>query len=170
MNLDGTYKNLIAFDEVHTGTMPSGATKYALGMFGPTWSPDGRKIAYVIEKIWWTSAIQLWTVEVASGKKELLYSGKVGEVGYEPEWSPDGTKILVVNDMSDYNHNAMYIYNVKQRTFSVLLGLQFPNQTIWSPDGQHIAFCNNVGQYVISLSTRDISLVNPECGIMPVER
>ncbi len=168
MKLDGTYKNLIAFDEVHIGNAPSDASKYALFLFGPSWSPDGSKIAYVLAKDMVNPPpIQLWTVEVASGKKELLYSGKTGEVGYEPEWSPDGTKILVANAMSDFDRSAMYVYNVRQKTFSLLLRSQFPNHTIWSPDSQRIAFCNNVGgQYVISVSTGETSLINPECGIL----
>ncbi len=160
MKLDGTYKNLIAVDEVN-----SAGDSYGINMFGPAWSPDSSKIAYVIAKDMRNpSPIQLWTVDVASGKKELLYSGKAGEVAYEPEWSPDGSNILVVNGMA--TNKNMYLYNVKEKTFSLLPKFDDPFPTLWSPNGKYIGVCDLSGLYIVSIETGESSFLSPYCGIL----
>jgi dipeptidyl aminopeptidase/acylaminoacyl peptidase len=163
MKLDGTYKNLLGLNEVNTQYGDDGTN-----MFGPTWSPDSSKIAYVVAKnVSNQPPVQLWTIEVESGKKELLYAGKSGEIAYRPEWSPDGSKILLMNETSAQwsGDNKLYIYDIKQKTFSALLGSGNPGNPIWSPDSQHLVFCDTLGRlYVISLNSPEFSIVSRSCG------
>jgi hypothetical protein len=161
IKLDGTYRNLIALQDVN-----SEYENYGVNMFGPTWSPDSSKIAYVIAKNMANPPpIQLWTVDVASGKKELLYSGKSGEVAYRPEWSPDGSKILVINRESARNNN-MYIFNINEKTFSLLYKYIDPFPTLWSPDSKDIAVCDNNKLYLLNIEINKSSLVSPSCDII----
>ncbi len=57
----------------------------------PTWSPDGREVAYVsFEK----KKAQIFTVSVQTGKRRLLtdFTG----INQAPAWSPDGQQMAVV--------------------------------------------------------------------------
>jgi len=58
--------------------------------FGPSWSPDGLKIAYSAGTHW-ASAVAIYNVD--DGRHEILIAP-----GKDPQWSPDGRTIAFVRD------------------------------------------------------------------------
>jgi WD40 repeat protein len=152
--LDGTVKNLLTSDDVR-----SPAVGYMRGGFGPTWSPDSKKVAYVSDKMFETQPVQIHTVDVATGEKELLYSGKPGESGFNPVWSPDGN-MIALGTFSEESH-PIYIYNIKEKTFTAFGDFYFHYTAAWSPDSKYLAVCNHIkGAYVISVLTGQIINLN----------
>ncbi len=145
MRLDGSFFHLIPMNEVHADDV-----YYELNMFGPAWSPDGSKIAYVLAKdIGNPQPIQLWTVEIDNEKRELLYKGKSGEVGYEPLWSPNGKYILLKNNEQN-NQQNLFIYRLEDNSLKAILNPADPwPNIIWSPDGNSFS----VNNYIYNVST-----------------
>ena len=65
--------------------------------FGPSWSPDGKKISYC-EGI---TNSDIWIIDVSSGEKRRLTHGKDNR--YSPSWSPKGDIISYIkNKGKDY--------------------------------------------------------------------
>src|SRR5262249_46787645 len=106
----------------------------------PTWSPDGRKLAFV---------------HVSNGRRRLVTSTLDGsgltvvtptlerDVD-DPEWSPDGTR-LTFSDFAD-----VYVVTADGSTlvdFTADAGqpARADNPT-WSPDGTRIAYTYNISQ------------------------
>ena len=56
--------------------------------YEPTWSPDGTRIAFVVDN----SSIEV--VNVASGKREVAVRLREGAVIHQPEFTPDGSQIV----------------------------------------------------------------------------
>jgi Tol biopolymer transport system component len=60
----------------------------------PTWSPDGKSMAFVRTLTDGTAKIaKIWTVDLATGTTSLLDGLGADVVEEEPAWSPDGTRI-----------------------------------------------------------------------------
>ena len=98
-------------------------------------------------------------MNVATGNKELLYSGKPGEVGYNPVWSPDGNMIALGNFLEE--SHPIYVYNIKEKTFTAFGDFYFDYTAAWSPDSKYLAVCNDPkGSYVISVATGQIINLN----------
>lgn len=51
----------------------------------PTWSPDGRQIAYVSDE---TRRPQIYVIDIATKQKRRLTSR--GSMNFDPDWGPDG--------------------------------------------------------------------------------
>ncbi|HEU4428661.1 MAG TPA: hypothetical protein VFT98_07895 [Myxococcota bacterium] len=101
---------------------------------GPTWSPDGRRIAFVSDR---TGAPQIYVMSADGGEaKRLTYDG-----GYNtsPAWSPDGEWIAFetrINSQFD-------IWKIRPEggpSIPVISHPRSDEHPSWSPDGRLIAF------------------------------
>lgn len=107
----------------------------------PTWSPDGKRIAFQSSKI--VGNIQIWVIDANGKNLTRLTNGKKDSY---PDWSPDGRQIvyqyLPEDEWGNPVHSQRYEIHVidsngdndKKLTEK---GALHPN---WSPDGNKIAF------------------------------
>jgi Tol biopolymer transport system component len=73
------------------GGKPQRLTSGKEGEFEPTWSPDGKSIAYVT---WSSEGGKLWKVPASGGTPQKL--SRADGLYSDPVWSPDGTRIVVL--------------------------------------------------------------------------
>ena len=123
--------------------------------YQPDWSPDGKSVVYACYQ---KDAIELWLLDLASGRTQQLTNG--GAVNVEPRWSPDGKKIAWVS--TDYNKRfhvfvADYLdgelKNVARLTGETRSSLpryyysQYDMEIspVWTRNGQEILFVSNRG-------------------------
>src|SRR5262249_24134425 len=96
----------------------------------PTWSPDGRFIAYSSDK---GGNFDIWVQPVGGGDaKQITYSPADD---WQPDWSPDGSRLVF---RSERDRGGLY-------TVPVLGGYEqkistFGYRPRWSPDGSQILF------------------------------
>ncbi|MGQ3891143.1 Tol-Pal system beta propeller repeat protein TolB [Legionella sp. CNM-4043-24] len=126
-------------------------------IMSPSWSPDGRQIAYVsFEK----KKAQIFTVSVETGKRQLITS--FPGLNQAPAWSPDGRQLAVV--LSKGGNPKIYLVdlssgNLKQMTF----GESIDTEPRFSPDGRSLLFTSGRGGspqvYKLTLADGAISRV-----------
>ena len=114
---------------------------------GPTWSPDGRWIAFEADRDRDDPEIYLANAVDGSNQQRLTYTRALDEV---PSWSPDGSKILFSSDMHDEPQSGtydIYIMNVdgsEQRRLTHTPGAaSYPPM---SADGSTIAYSYQAGE------------------------
>ena len=104
--------------------------------FDPTWSPDGRFIAYRREP---NGQPEVWAMNAdGSGHHRLTRDG-----GF-PTWSPDGSMIAYAPAGGPSGMSWIAIMNANgsgQRRLPHTDGGEYPS---WSPDGKRIAFNSNL--------------------------
>lgn len=126
-------------------------------IMSPSWSPDGKKIAYVsFEK----KRSQIYVVNVESGKRRLIssYPGINGA----PAWSPDGKTLAIV--LSKGGSPKIYLVNLSNgRLDQVTYGLAIDTEPHFSPDGKSLLFTSGRGGspqiYRLNLATKKVTRV-----------
>ena len=126
-------------------------------IMSPSWSPDGRRIAYVsFEK----KRAEIYKVEVASGQRRLITS--FSGINGAPAWTPDGRYLAVV--LSKEGSPNIYTVDLssgamKQLTF----GKAINTEPRYSADGQSLLFTSGRGGspqiYRLILNSGEISRV-----------
>jgi Tol biopolymer transport system component len=117
--------------------------------FDPDWSPDGREIVVSTEAVPRPNArsgvSEIWAVEVASGKRRLVFAGD----GVEPRWSPNGHRIAFwglprgtsVRDIWTVAADG----SQTQSPVPVVSDPEFDWGPAWSHDGRFLYFSSDRG-------------------------
>ena len=101
----------------------------------PSWSPDGKRIAYQSDK---DGSFHIYVMNADGSDAKQISNGKDIDDRH-PAWSPDGNAIAV--DSGDATHREIWIIDIgsQRRTQVTKTGAiaTFPS---WSPDGKRLAF------------------------------
>jgi len=111
--------------------------------FSPTWSPDGKVIAYDSDY-----GLHLTSPDGTIGGQfydRSLYALSTDVRDTSPAWSPDSTRIAFM--FNQHDHQEIYVMNADgsnrvRLTHEEPFAERPPNNVspAWSPDGRHIAF------------------------------
>jgi TolB protein len=123
-------------------------TEGASSSRGPTWSPDGTRIAFESDRTgdWDLYVLELWTGAVTS----LTTSGADDRY---PSWSPDGDRLVFVSDRD--GEANLYVIDISSREARRVA--RVPGKELfpaWSPDGLEIAFSRRLLDSFEILSVR----------------
>jgi Tol biopolymer transport system component len=119
-------------------------------IYGPSWSPDGRTIAFTVYD---SGQESIWTVG-ANGSRLR----KIAEKARLPDWSPDGRRIIFTDRLSILSM-APDGSKRRQVTPPVLEDETF--QATYSPDGRKIAYVRDWRAWVMTASGKKAHVVSP---------
>jgi dipeptidyl aminopeptidase/acylaminoacyl peptidase len=137
------------FDDVWTidadGTDLTRLTDSPEPDFDPSWSPDGRQIAFRSER---SGEPEIWVMNAdGTGQRRLAE-------GLSPAWSPDGSLIAFAG------RAGLSVIRPDGTSLRVLPGTEGGEYPSWSPDGSRIAFNSNLtGDHVMYIAQADGSKV-----------
>jgi TolB protein len=108
-------------------------------IMSPSWSPDGRKIAYVSFE---RKRSQIYVLEVFTGRREKVT--QFPGINGAPSWSPDGRQLAVV--LSKDGNPAIYTVDLSSHTLKRLThGYSIDTEPRWDPRGGSLFFTSNRG-------------------------
>lgn len=124
------------------------------GGYTPTWSPDGKKIAFMSER---SGNKDIWVID-ADDYAELRGTARqlTMDAGHDhhPSWSPVDDRIAFVSIMDGHEH--IWIINADGTGLTQLTtGNYYDSHPAWSPDGTKIAFSRNDEIWVINADGTD---------------
>lgn len=126
-------------------------------IMSPSWSPDGKNIAYVSFE---GRDPAIYTQNIAAGNRHVL--SKYPGINGAPAWSPDGNKIALVLTLTGYPK----IYTIDLATSKldqITNGASLDTEPSWSPDGKAIIFTSNSGGapqiYQVFLGNKNIKRI-----------
>lgn len=96
--------------------------------FSPTFSPNGRWMAYVVNR-------EIYLMNLATKERHRLTEGR------SPDWSPDGESIVFTSNRS--GESNIYKIDINGEAVQQLTNKGRNGGPSWAPDGQWIAFSSN---------------------------
>jgi len=119
-----------------------------VGIFSPSWSPDGQKITFT--GLSFAGYKDIYIFDTSTEKLSKLTDDSYDD--NDPSWSPDGNFIVFSSDRTELGKHWAYnlfLFNVNDGNITYLTyGKQKDVAPVFSPDGRHIAYT----------SDRDLSL------------
>jgi Tol biopolymer transport system component len=104
----------------------------------PSWSPDGRRIAFVEQEVLFEKS-HISLIDAAGGATVRLTNGD-GYYG-RPLWSPDGTRLAFSAWVSGSDQSQIFVVDVDTRTSARITPAATSDyDPSWSPDGSRLVF------------------------------
>jgi len=114
--------------DLSTGAMRR-LTAYPYGqLWGGSWFPDGRRIAYSHE-------LRLVVLDLATGKKREYRSPVKGRLVRTPAVSPDGSRVVF-----QVQHDGAWMLELGNGSMRKVLRDPSAEEYSWSPDGRRVAY------------------------------
>jgi TolB protein len=124
-------------------------------IMSPSWSPNGRKIAYVSFE---NRRASIYVEDVGNGSRILVSQTK--GINGAPAWSPDGRKLALVLS-KDGSPNIYVVDLVSHQLAQLTHDWSINTEPSWSPDGRNLIFTSNRGGgpeiYKLNVATRAAS-------------
>lgn len=106
-------------------------------VMSPSWSPDGKKIAYVSFE---NRRASIYIQDVATGDRQLV--SEFPGINGAPAWSPDGKKMAVV--LSKSGAPNIYIMDIHSKRLTPMTKDFYINtEPCFSPNGRKLLFTSN---------------------------
>jgi Tol biopolymer transport system component len=136
-------KSLASKRGIRVLSLETGEERFLSGGHSPTWSPHGKRIAFV------HNTPGYYGIAVVS-----LRTGAIRELtrGNSPAWSPDGSRIAFIRYVRDAYHPTLWVISTRGgRPRRVARGFVWPPEPgIWSPKGRYIAYAKRGGLFVVN--------------------
>lgn len=126
-------------------------------IMSPSWSPNGKQIAYVSFE---NKHAAIYVQNVATGARSLI--SEFPGINGAPSWSPDGRKLALV--LSKSGSPNIYTLDINSRQLTQLTNDYYINtEPAFSPKGGSIVFTSNRSGnpqiYEMNLGTRAVSRI-----------
>jgi dipeptidyl aminopeptidase/acylaminoacyl peptidase len=109
------------------------------GKFNPRYSPDGSKLAYVLDTDG-SESYHLIVFDPSTNTHKDLTPNISHALQPNFCWSPDGSQLAFLSD--ENGHFSAYVISAKGGYARLILDTGHPAwQVEWSPDGKHLAVC-----------------------------
>jgi TolB protein len=128
-------------------------------IMSPSWSPNGRQLAYVSFE---HRHAGIYLQDVASGERRLL--SEFPGINGAPAWSADGRRLALV--LSKSGSPNIYILDVESHNLRQITHDFYINtEPAWSPDGRSLLFTSNRGGtnpqiYQVNLGSGSVSRIS----------
>ncbi len=108
-------------------------------LMSPSWSPDGRRLAYVSFE---RGNSSIYLHELSTGQRELLSSFK--GINGAPAFSPDGARLALT--LSRTGNPEIYVMNMATKALTQLTNhWSIDTEPVWMPGGQSLLFTSDRG-------------------------
>ena len=108
-------------------------------LLAPTWSPDGKDIAYVSFE---TGRPAIYRQELATGRRQQLTNFK--GLNGAPAWSPDG-KTMAMTLSKDGNPDIYLMDLATKQLTQIIRHYAIDTEPAWMPDGKSLLFTSDRG-------------------------
>ncbi|MFT3964510.1 MAG: amidohydrolase family protein [Sphingobium sp.] len=137
---DGEHIAFAALGDIHIvpakGGRPDNITHDAALDADPTWSPDGRRLAYSSDK--GGGLPQLWIRDLGTGRDRQVT--KLDTQPLSAAWSPDGRRIAFIDVDGRWGVAGLAVVDVASGAITRLQpSLPQPGRPSWSADGRYVA-------------------------------
>ncbi len=106
-------------------------------LLSPSWSPDGKKIAYVSFE---GKNSAIYVQDVSTGQRERIAA--FPGINSAPDWSPEGSRLAMT--LSKDGNTEIYVMNLRNRSLQRLTNhAGIDTEPSWSPDGQKLVFTSD---------------------------
>ncbi|HEV2322211.1 MAG TPA: Tol-Pal system beta propeller repeat protein TolB [Gammaproteobacteria bacterium] len=109
-------------------------------IMSPSWSPDGRQIAYVSFE---SGQPAIYIQDLGTGKRDLV-SQRAGLNG-APAFSPDGKSLALTLSSSPGNPDIYVMTLATKQLRRITTSEAIDTEPVWSPDGQSLYFTSDRG-------------------------